>query len=101
MSGDVAGAVDPTLLYFVVSVADLEAIAARIFEENCIIPGTFVIAGPFDISSARLDGDLGEPVHVTGVLRPERNPALIRNMMRGFCDAKEFRRLPGIGCFKR
>ncbi len=82
------------------SVADFKAIAAWIFEEDRIIPGTFIITRPFDILSASLDGDLGEPVYVTLTLRPERNPALIRNMMRGFCDAEELC-LPSIGGLKR
>lgn len=50
--------------------ADLETIAALIFDEDRIISGTFIIAGPFDITSAGVDGDIGEPVHVTGALHP-------------------------------
>jgi len=45
-------------------VADFEAIAAGIFKEPRIIPRTFIIAWPFDMLSARLDCDLGEPIHV-------------------------------------
>ncbi len=53
-----------------------------------------------DESCMRSDSVVGEPVHVRITLRPERNPALIRNMIYGFGDVKECSRVTGVGRFK-
>lgn len=62
------------------SVADFQTIATGILEKYGIVARPFMIPRAFDIPSTCLDDDFGQPVHVTGVVSPERDSTLVGNM---------------------
>jgi hypothetical protein len=53
---------------------DFQPIAAGIFEKD------HVVAGPFDIPSARPDDDLSQSVDLARTVRPEGDPAFVGDM---------------------
>jgi hypothetical protein len=71
------------------SVADFQAIAAGILEENGIVARPFVISWAFDIPRSRPDDDLSQPVDLAGTVCPEGDAALVGEVSRRLDDTKK------------
>lgn len=80
--------------------ADFQSIAARIFEKDRVIAGSFVPAWAFDVPSSGSNDDLGQPVNLGIAMSPERDPGLVGDMPRRFSNAEKLRRATGADRFK-
>ena len=69
--------------------ANLEAVAVRIFKEDCVVAGTLVVTGTFDVSSSRRTDDFSEPIDFLRAVGPERDARFVWNMPRRFGDAEK------------
>ena len=82
------------------SVADFQTIATGILEKDSVVARPFVISRAFDIPSSRPDDDLSQPIHLSGAVCPEGDPALVGDMPRRLSDAKKLTNAVLSGRFK-
>ena len=61
------------------SMADFEAVSARVFEKQCVIAG-FAEAGTFQIASSGATHDFGQSIDFRRALRPKCNARFVRNI---------------------
>ena len=82
------------------SVADFQTIATGILEKDSVVARPFVISRAFDVPSSRPDDDLSQPIHLSGAVCPEGDPALVGGMPRRLSDAKKLTNAVLSGRFK-
>lgn len=80
--------------------ANFEAIATGVLEEQSVVSRSFVIARSFDLTGACLPDKRCYPVDLRRALGPERDPAGIRLVQDRFGDPEKFRWTTGFDGFK-
>ena len=61
--------------------ANFQTVFAWILENNSVVARALVVAGTFNVASAGIHDNLSESIHFAIALGPERNPALVREML--------------------
>ncbi len=73
----------------------LKAISTRVLEKNGVVTGFpglgNFMSGSFNVPCSRTNGNLSQPIHLAGTVRPKRDAALVGHMLRRLGNAEELR----------
>src|SRR2546426_12708449 len=71
----------------------LQTVAAGIFEKDSVVTGLprlgNFMSGAVDVPRSSTSSNLSQPINLAGAVRPERDAALVGDVLRRLCDAEK------------